>query len=130
MKPRTTVQTTGPGRPRRRANALVCALLCSSLLPGPLAFAQTSPAAGASGNARNARNPAEANRFRGEPVTLNFVNADIEGVTRAMAAILKQQFIVDPRVKGNITLYNDEPLPPREAYLNFLAALRAWCHPD
>ena len=124
MKPRTTVQTTGPGRPRHRANALVCALLCSSLLPGPLAFAQTSPAAGASGNARNARNAAEANRFRGEPVTLNFVNADIEGVTRAMAAILKQQFIVDPRVKGNITLYNEEPLSPREAYLNFLAALR------
>ena len=42
--------------------------------------------------------PASAPRFRGEPVTLNFVNADIEGVTRAMAAILKRQFIVDPRV--------------------------------
>ncbi len=65
-----------------------------------------------------------APRFRGEPVTLNFVNADIEGVTRAMAAILRQQFIVDPRVKGTITLYSEDPLTPNEAYLNFLAALR------
>ena len=63
-------------------------------------------------------------RFRGEPVTLNFVNADIEGVTRAVGAIVKQQFVVDPRVKGNITLYSEEPLSPREVYLNYLAALR------
>jgi general secretion pathway protein D len=63
-------------------------------------------------------------RFRGDPVTLNFVNAEIDGVARAMGAILKQQFVVDPRVKGQITLYSDEPLSPREAYLSFLAALR------
>ena len=63
-------------------------------------------------------------RFRGAPVTLNFVNADIEGVSRAMAAILRQQFIVDPRVRGTITLYSEDPLTPNEAYLNFLAALR------
>ena len=63
-------------------------------------------------------------RFQGEPVMLNFVNADIEAVSRAMGAILKQQFIVDPRVKGNINLYSEQALSPREAYLNFLAALR------
>ena len=72
-----------------------------------------------------AATPAQpAPRFRGAPVTLNFVNADIEGVARAMAAILRQQFIVDPRVRGSITLYSEEPLTPNEAYLNFLAALR------
>ena len=90
--------------------ALAAAMLCASLLPAPLAFAQTAPA---------------NTKFRGgEPVTLNFVNAEIEGVARAMSAILKQQFIVDPRVKGTMTLYSDEPLSPREAYLNFLAGLR------
>src|SRR6185369_15083482 len=67
---------------------------------------------------------ASAARFRGEPVTLNFVNAEIEGVARAMSAILRQQFVVDPRVRGTITLYSEEPLTPREAYFNFLAALR------
>ena len=41
-----------------------------------------------------------------------------------MSAILRQQFLVDPRVRGTITLYSEEPLTPREAYLNFLASLR------
>lgn len=58
------------------------------------------------------------------PVTLNFVNAEIEGVARAMAAILDRQVLVDPRVKGQITLYSEQPMSPNEAYLNFLAALR------
>ncbi|MDQ6680498.1 MAG: type II secretion system secretin GspD, partial [Pseudomonadota bacterium] len=57
-------------------------------------------------------------------MTLNFVNADIEGVARAMGAILKQQFVVDPRVRGNITLFSEQALSPRDAYLSFLAALR------
>ncbi|MGA0609898.1 type II secretion system secretin GspD [Caldimonas sp. KR1-144] len=58
------------------------------------------------------------------PVTLNFVNAEIEGVARAMAAILDRQMLVDPRVKGQITLYSEQPMTPNEAYLSFLAALR------
>jgi general secretion pathway protein D len=60
----------------------------------------------------------------GTQVTLNFVNADIEAVTRAMGAMLNRQFIVDPRVRGNITVYSETPLTVREAYLNYLAALR------
>ncbi len=57
-------------------------------------------------------------------VTLNFVNAEIDGVARAMAAILNKQILVDPRVKGTITLYSDQPMTPAGAYKNFLAALR------
>jgi general secretion pathway protein D len=91
----------------RAATRLVVALACLGLLAPSLLPAQPSGA-----------------RFRGEPVTLNFVNAEIEGVARAMAVILKQQFVVDPRVKGTITLYTEQPLSPRDAYLNFLAALR------
>jgi general secretion pathway protein D len=91
---------------RPLAAALAAVLLGTAVLP-PLAYGQ-----------------ARESRFKGEPVTLNFVNAEIEGVSRAMGAILKQQFVVDPRVKGTITLYSEEPLSPREAYLNYLAALR------
>jgi general secretion pathway protein D len=58
------------------------------------------------------------------PVTVNFVNADIEAVTRAMAVMVERQIIVDPRVKGTITVYSEQPIPVREAYLNYLAALR------
>jgi general secretion pathway protein D len=60
----------------------------------------------------------------GPSVTLNFVNAEIDGVARAMGAMLKRQFVVDPRVKGAITLYSEEAMSPREAYTQFLAALR------
>ncbi|WKB54918.1 type II secretion system secretin GspD [Eleftheria terrae] len=57
-------------------------------------------------------------------VTLNFVNADIEGVARAMGVILKRQFVVDPRVKGTMTLYSEQPMSRADAYLSFLASLR------
>jgi general secretion pathway protein D len=97
-------------QPRRLAGAMSVLMLFASLTPALPVQAQTAAS--------------NAAKFRGEPVTLNFVNADIEGVTRAMAAILKQQFIVDPRVKGTMTLYSEEPMSPRDAYLNFLAALR------
>ena len=103
-QPRHT-QTTAAAR--TGALAVAAALLLGALPPLP-AFAQKSA----------------SSRFRGEPVTLTFVNADIEGVARAMSAILKRQFLVDPRVRGSITLYSEEPLSPGEAYLNFLAALR------
>jgi len=88
--------------------AVAAAMLGASLFPSTLAFAQSSP----------------STKARGEAVTLNFVNAEIEGVARAMSAILKQQFIVDPRVKGTMTLYSETPLSPREAYSTFLATLR------
>jgi len=58
------------------------------------------------------------------PVTVNFVNADIEAVTRAMAVMIERQILVDPRVKGTITVYSEQPVSVREAYLNYLAALR------
>jgi len=104
MNKSSTLRT--PRRPLTAAFA--AAMLFTSLAPAPMAFAQQP----------------KDSRFKGEPVTLNFVNAEIEGVTRAMGAILNQQFVVDPRVKGNITLFSEQPLSPREAYLNFLAALR------
>lgn len=98
---------------RPLVSALVAALLATHFGSVPLVLAQNAAPAV----------PAPS-RFKGEPVTLNFVNADIEGVSRAMGAILKQQFVVDPRVKGTITLFSEEPMTPREAYLNYLAALR------
>ncbi|HSH91265.1 MAG TPA: type II secretion system secretin GspD [Ramlibacter sp.] len=65
----------------------------------------------------------QAQRSR-EPVTLNFVNADIEAVARTMAAITGRNIVVDPRVKGTITLSTDRPVAPNVAYNQFLAAVR------
>jgi general secretion pathway protein D len=57
-------------------------------------------------------------------VTVNFVNADVEAVTRAFGAMIERQIAVDPRVKGNITVYSEQPQTIREAYASYLAALR------
>ena len=103
-----------PFLPRRRPRAtpLASALLAATLAlaPGPGAWAQAT-----------GRSPATKART---PVTLNFVNAEIEAVSRAMGAMLDRQILVDPRVKGTITLYSEQPITPREAYLNYLGALR------
>ena len=78
--------------------------------------------------AQDVPKPSAARRSGGlsssTPVTVNFVNADIEAVTRAMGAMINRQILVDPRVKGVITVYSDLPMPVREAWLQYLAALR------
>ena len=61
---------------------------------------------------------------RGEPVTLNFVGAEIEAVARTMAVITGRSVVVDPRVKGVITLTTEQPVAPARAYNLFLSTLR------
>ncbi|PUA43010.1 type II secretion system protein GspD [Pseudomonas protegens] len=59
-----------------------------------------------------------------QPVQLNFVEADIQAVVRALARSTGQQFLVDPRVKGNLTLVSEGQVPAHQAYDMLLAALR------
>lgn len=59
-----------------------------------------------------------------EPVTLNFAGAEIEAVARTMATITGRNVVVDPRVKGTMTLVSEKPLSPTQAFQQFLAALR------
>jgi general secretion pathway protein D len=58
------------------------------------------------------------------PVTVNFVNADIEAVSRAFAAMIERNIVVDPRVKGTITVYSEQPQSVRDAYSSYVSALR------
>ena len=60
----------------------------------------------------------------GEPVTLNFANADIEAVARTMATITGRNVVVDPRVKGQLNLVTERAVTPAAAFEQFLAALR------
>ena len=59
-----------------------------------------------------------------EPVTLNFANAEIEAVARTMATITGRNVVVDPRVKGTMTLTSTAPVSPAEAMRLFGAQLR------
>lgn len=55
---------------------------------------------------------------------LNFVNADIGAVVRAVGSFTNQTFVVDPRVRGTITLVSPAPLSRLDAKNALLAALR------
>ncbi len=59
-----------------------------------------------------------------EMISLNFVNADIEEVIRAVSQITQRNFLVDPRVKGNINIVSATPIPAGLAYDTLLSALR------
>lgn len=59
-----------------------------------------------------------------EQVSLNFVNADIEEVIKAVSQITKRNFLVDPRVKGSINIVSATPIPASLAYDTLLTALR------
>ena len=88
-----------------------------------LLAAGTAPAQPDNANVQRAR-PAGPAVKASSPVTLNFVNADIEAVTRAIGVMLNRQIIIDPRVKGTVTVYSEQPVSVAEAYSNYLAALR------
>ena len=97
---------------RLHATSLAIVLLLATVAPA----ASAAPSRG--GDA------VPTSRARNTPVTLNFVNADIEAVSRAIGAMLNRDVLVDPRVKGTITVYNDKPQPLEQAYRNYLSALR------
>ncbi len=61
---------------------------------------------------------------RGEPVTLNFAGAEIEAVARTLATLSGRNVVVDPRVKGTITLITERPVTPVAAWTQFLSTLR------
>jgi general secretion pathway protein D len=57
-------------------------------------------------------------------VTLNFVNADIPSVVKAIGEHTKKNFIIDPRVTGNMNIISQTPVTKEIAYQTLLSALR------
>lgn len=57
-------------------------------------------------------------------ITLSFVNADIESVASAVARSTGQTILVDPKVKGNVTLVTNRPLTKARTMDAFSTALR------
>lgn len=56
--------------------------------------------------------------------TLNFVDADIESVIAAVGDYTNTTFIIDPRVKGTITLVSEKALTKAQAYQLLTSVLR------
>ena len=59
-----------------------------------------------------------------DPVTLNFVGAEIEGVVKAVSEITGKNFVLDPRVKGTVNIVSTKPVSRALIYEIFLSALR------
>lgn len=57
------------------------------------------------------------------PVTLNLKDADINALVESMSVLTGKNFIVDPRVKGRVTIISSKPMDEKELYQVFLAVL-------
>ncbi len=94
-------------------------ILCLSLngfMSAAQAQAQTPAQAPGSGS-KSSKKPQE-------PVTLNFNNADIDAVAKTLATLSGHNVVVDPRVKGTVTLTSTVPVAPSQALRLFAAQLR------
>ena len=77
-----------------------------------------------SGNSHAAPPAKKSSSASQQPITLNFVNADIESVARTLATVHNRNLVVDPRVKGTINLSTEQAVSPAEAWEQFSAVLR------
>ncbi len=94
---------------------LLAAALLTLATSAPLpAGAQAAAPAGGAG-----AQPADGGR-----VTLDFANAEIDAVARTMATLTGRNVVVDPRVKGTLTLTSTVPVSPAQALQLFAAQLR------
>ena len=59
-----------------------------------------------------------------EEVTLNFSDADLTAVVNSVSQITGKNFIIDPRVKGKVTVISSKPLSEDEVYKVFLSILQ------
>ena len=100
--------------------ALACAWLIATTTIITPAFAQTSRAKPQPKQTQ----PQAQQAPRDDTVLLNFVNADIDAVVRAIGQFTGRTFVIDPRVKGTLSLSTERPVTRQQAYDQLLTALR------
>lgn len=59
-----------------------------------------------------------------DKVVLNFENSDIATVVKAISQLSGKNFVVDPRVKGTITIVSNKPVTKADSYKILESALR------
>jgi general secretion pathway protein D len=76
-------------------------------------------------SAVRAQDPPQQQDTAGEDtVTLNFVNADIAAVVKAVAEMTGRNFLIDPRVQGTVNIIAPKPVPRNLVFPILLSALR------
>ncbi|SOY52602.1 type II secretion system secretin GspD [Cupriavidus taiwanensis] len=102
-----------------RAVALLCGL--SLLAPAPLWAQPGAPAARSQGTPPAPPDVTPANR---DQVVLNFVNADLDSVIKAVGQATGKNFVIDPRVKGTVNLVTEQPVSRAQALQTLGSVLR------
>jgi general secretion pathway protein D len=59
-----------------------------------------------------------------DDAALNFVGADIESVIKAVGHYTNITFVIDPRVKGTLTVVSEKPVTKSQAFSLLTSALR------
>ena len=59
-------------------------------------------------------------------ITPNFKDADITQIVQAVAAATGKSFIIDPRVRAQVTMYSSAPMSPPAFYQAFLSILEVY----
>lgn len=115
MPARRNPDLTNPRPPRRRAQR-AAAVLCAALALGaPSAHPQDTlpPGIEVKSTGENAK-----------AVTLNLNNADLTAFISAISELTGKNFVVDPRVKGQVTVISSAPTDPNALYEVFLSVLK------
>lgn len=94
----------------------------ADLRPQRVSAGSSRPAA-APLNPRAAQAVPPASRS-GERINLNFPGTDLNAVVATLARFTGRSFVVDPRVKGQLTLISETPVTADVAYAMLLSALR------
>ncbi|HWS76632.1 MAG TPA: type II secretion system secretin GspD [Quisquiliibacterium sp.] len=99
----------------------VAFLALLALVASLLAGVGTAPAHAQS---KKPARPQSAEASSADSITLNFRDAEIDAVVGAFGHLLNRSFLIDPRVRGKLTLETPSPVTRQKAYELLQASLR------
>lgn len=127
-----TTMTNRPALPHRRRIAAALIATCVALpvgaqKPEPAPLHQNVAPSAAPATAPNATASAPTATPTQTPneMVLNFQAADLQAVVKAVSQMTGRNFLLDPRVKGQITIISAKPVSSAAAYQIFVSALKA-----
>lgn len=94
----------------RHSYAVAAVAACLAFAAAPLAAQDGAPGGG-------------VQQSNGDSFTLNFKQADINALIATVSEITGRNFVVDPRVKGEVTVLSNQPMGADELYETFLSVL-------
>lgn len=110
-----------------RVNAVVMAVCFGAVI----GFGFLHPVTGVSAEVKSAKSKhkktahnAVKTPVKENLITLNFADADISTIIEAVSKFTGQNFIVDPRVKGKVTIISQRPMNADQVYQVFLSVLK------